>query len=261
MKIFIDSADLKEIEMSIGWGMCDGVTTNPSLIKSAAGKMGNIEMKDYIEEICKVAGRNRPVSLEVISTSPESMEQEARILHKKFNKYGNVVIKIPISTDINSPYGGIRAISSLKANKVPVNVTLIMTPEQALLAAKAGADYVSPFAGRIDDHIRNRAGIKFSKTDYFPAEGVGSDDNGIRSGIDLVKKILAIYRNYGIQTEVIAASIRNAKQAREAAEAGAHIATLPFNVIEEMIKHPKTFEGIKKFSDDVVPEYKALFES
>lgn len=260
MKIFIDSADLDEIKRAVEWGICDGVTTNPSLIKIATEKYRTNNMENYIEEICKTAGKNRPVSLEVISIS-ERMLDEAKILYKKFNKYGNVVIKIPISTDQNDPYNGIKVVRALRENSIPVNVTLVMAPEQALIAAKAGANYVSPFAGRIDDHIRNDIGESFGKSDYFPAEGIENrDDNGIRSGIDLIKKILAMYNRYEIKTEVIAASIRNARQAREAGEIGVHIATLPFNVIEDMIKHPKTFEGIKKFSADVVPEYKALFE-
>ncbi len=259
MKIFIDSADLGEIEKAIEWGVCDGVTTNPSLIKIAAEKFRTGNMENYIEEICRTSGKTRPVSLEVISTS-ERMLEEAKTLYNKFNKYGNVVIKIPISTDPDNPYNGIKVVRELRESGIPVNVTLVMTPEQALLAAKAGADYVSPFAGRIDDYIRSKSGVAFKKSDYFPPEGTENNDNGVRSGIDLVKRILDIYRNYGIKTEVIAASIRNARQAREAAETGVHIATLPFNIIEDMIKHPKTFEGIRKFSDDVVPEYKALFE-
>ncbi len=260
MKVFIDSADLDEIRKSIEWGMCDGVTTNPSLIKKASGKMGD-SIEDYIKKIFIATGREKPVSLEVISITPEKMLGEAKILHKKFSSCGNVVIKIPISTEPENPYNGIKVVRELRESSIPVNVTLIMSPEQALIAAKAGANYVSPFAGRIDDYIRDGIGEKFGKSDYFPARGIENrDDNGIKSGIDLIKKILAVYSRYEIKTEVIAASIRNARQAREAAETGVHISTLPFDVIADMIRHPKTFEGIKKFSADVVPEYKSLFE-
>ena len=143
---------------------------------------------------------------------------------------------------------------------IKTNATLVMTPEQAFLAAKAGATYVSPFAGRIDDYIRTNIGKKFDKGDYFPAEGLlNEDDDGVVSGVDLVKKIADIYKNYGMKTEIIAASLRNPRQVREVALAGAHIATIPFPVIIEMTKHPKTAEGIIKFSQDVVEEYKKIF--
>jgi len=304
VKIFIDTAKLDEIKEACSWGIVDGVTTNPSLIKKAVdalkAKGENVEIEAYIIEICETVGEGKPVSLEVISLTQEKMVEEAETLYEKFNKVaGNAVIKIPINTydgeTTTSSYEGLKAISELSEKKIPVNVTLIMSPEQALLAAKAGASYASPFAGRIDDYIRKNLDIDFQKGDYFyfdlmeaigeqrfyehiesssgkPPKSVYLDketrkyvdfakDKGIGSGVDLVKRIVKIYRNYNIETEVIAASIRNARQVREMAEAGADIATIPFNVIKEMIEHPKTVEGIKNFVADVVPEYRNLFKS
>lgn len=303
MKIFIDTAKLDEIKEACSWGIVDGVTTNPSLIKKAVDalktKGENVEIEAYIRGICETAGEGKPVSLEVISLTQEKMLEEAEILYEKFNKVtGNVVIKIPINTydgeTTTSNYEGLKVTSELSKKNIPVNVTLIMSPEQALLAAKAGARYASPFAGRIDDYIRKNLDIEFQKGDYFYfdlMEAIGEQrfyeriedsseklpksayidqeirkyadfakDKGIGSGVDLVKSIVKIYRNYNIETEVIAASIRNARQVREMAEAGADIATIPFNVIKEMIEHPKTVEGIKNFVADVVSEYRNLFK-
>lgn len=273
MEIFVDSADLNEIKKAKEYGICSGVTTNPSLIKKAVDKIkekgDKINIENYIRMICETIGKNGSVSLEVVSLKAKDMVKEAENLYKKFNPVAkNVAIKIPISTstkDDEEHYEGLKAMKMLKDKGIPVNATLIFTPEQALLAAGAGASYVSPFAGRIDDWIRKNLGKTFDKVDYFPAEGVKNDkgeladDEGIVSGVDLVSKTLDVFRKYGIQTKVIAASLRNYRQVREVAELGVHIATIPFNVIEEMIKHPKTFEGIVKFSEDVVPEYRKLF--
>lgn len=272
MEIFVDSADLEEIKKAKGYGICSGVTTNPSLIKQAVigmkGDGKNVSMEDYINMICKTIGKNGSVSLEVISLDAKGMVKEAGHLYEKFNPVAdNVAIKIPVSTsrhDREDHYEGLKAISVLDEKGIPVNATLIMTPEQALLAAKSGAKYVSPFAGRIDDWIRKNLGKKFEKSDYFPADGIKKKgkvvaDEGVVSGVDLVRKILDVFSKYGIRTKVIAASMRNYRQVREVAELGVHIATIPFNVIEEMIKHPKTFEGVVKFSEDVVPEYRKLF--
>ncbi|MEM2247660.1 MAG: transaldolase family protein, partial [Thermoproteota archaeon] len=187
---------------------------------------------------------------------------------------------------------GLKAVKTLSKMGIPTNVTLVMTPEQALLAAKAGATYVSPFAGRVDDYIRSRLKIGFKKEDYFDynllnriaeekfkmmvrgrSESISElylseatrmffenvRDNGILSGVDLVRSILTIFRNYGFTTQVIASSMRNARQVREVAELGVHIATLPFYVIKEMIQHPKTLEGIRKFTEDIVPSYAQIF--
>ncbi len=274
MKIYVDSADIEEIARAKEYGLCDGVTTNPSLIKKAVEKMKaggkTIDMEGYIRMICETAGKGNPVSLEVMSLKAEDMAREAESLYKKFNHVAsNVVIKIPVSTSGKEGepyYEGLKAISMLSRKHIPTNATLVMTPEQALLAGKAGADYVSPFAGRIDDYIRKRMGITPSgKGDYFPAEGLMSDgkvasDNGIASGVDLVCRTKRIFENYGIKTKIIAASLRNARQVREIAEIGIEIATIPFEVIDHMVKHPKTSEGVVKFSEDIVQEYRKLFE-
>jgi len=272
VKIFIDSAKLDEIEQVYSAGIVDGVTTNPSLIKKAVDEMKRngeeITIDEYLRRILLTA-RGTPVSLEVTEYEYEKMVDQGKKLFKMFNPVANnVYIKIPIDTvfdeDDERRFDGLKTIRSLSKAGIPVNCTLIFTPEQALMAAKAGAKIVSPFAGRIDDYIRTINKIPFKKPDYFPADGWKSKgdeilaDNGVVSGIDLVRQIVRIFRTYGIKTEVLAASIRNARQAREAALAGADIATLPFYVIKELLMHYKTQEGMKRFMDDVVPEYAGL---
>lgn len=299
MKIFIDSADLEEIRKACEWGIIEGATTNPSLIKKAVEKMGGkISMEDYIKEILKTVPG--PVSLEVIAVKAEEMIEQAEALYKKFSPYGEVVIKIPVNPSLSESDGldfdGLKAIRRLSREGIPVNCTLVMSPEQAILAAKAGATYVSPFAGRIDDYIRVKMGMKigvdFRKEDYFDpillnkivdfkiskqlsnyssiAEAYKSQDlrklvqmiqdNGIMSGVDLVAKIVKIFRIYGFKTQVIASSIRNARQVREVAETGVDIVTMPFEVLREMVRHQKTLEGMRDFMADVVPQYREIFE-
>lgn len=298
MKIFIDTAKLEEIKEAISWGIVDGVTTNPSLIRAAIEdereKGREVALADYVAEVCRVAGKGRPVSLEVLSQTSDQMIEEARTLYARFNPIArNVVIKIPVNTYTGegtaTDYEGLKAINKL-GKQIPINATLAMTPEQALLAAKAGATYVSPFAGRVDDYIRENLGISFGKYDYFDfgllervaekmiGERLGSCEDipsaylrgreetdrwrseGSRSGAEVVKQIVTILRKYGYKTEVIAASIRHPRQVREVAEAGADIATIPFEVLQAMLKHPKTEEGVKKFYADAVrAKYEELF--
>ncbi len=266
MKIFIDTAKISEIKEAISWGIVDGITTNPSLVRKAMETEGKgKKIDEYIKDILKVAGEDRPVSLEVMSVASGDMIREAELLYEKFNGIaGNVVIKVPVNT-YTGDYEGLKTIKALSEKGIPVNCTLIMTPEQALLAAKAGARYVSPFAGRIDDYIRTMKlgltpGKDFQKGDYYPWDGTDVDDNGIRSGSDLVEKVVMILDNYDYETEVIASSIRNARQVREAAMIGTHIATIPFNVLQEMLLHPKTEEGVKKFSEDAEKaNYREIF--
>ena len=271
MKIFIDSARLDEIEKAYSYGITDGVTTNPSLIKKAVGKLQEtgekITMENYIKKILKIAKGN-PVSLEVTETTSEGMIKQAKKIYKMFNPVANNVnIKIPINPSFKEEdethFDGIKTIQNLSKAGIPVNCTLIFTPEQALLAAKAGAKYVSPFAGRIDDYLRKMNEITFEKTDYFPFDGWDlngciCEDKGIVSGIDLIEQIIQIFSNYNIKTEIIAASLRNVQQVREAALAGADIATVPYGVIKDLLKHYKTFEGMKSFTKDIVPEYANL---
>ncbi len=298
MKIFVDTAKLSEIKEALSWGIVDGVTTNPSLIRKAVDEEREVNLEDYLEKICKAAGKGRPVSLEVLSQKASKMVEEAQILYKKFNPIaGNVLIKIPINTYTGqemADYEGLKAIKKLGRAEIPTNATLVMTAEQALLAAKAGATYASPFAGRVDDYIRKNLGIDFKKNDYFDFELVRTisearlgeylknstaeeipslysdekikkaievgKDNGITSGVDLVRKIVDIFKKYNIKTKVIAASLRNSRQVREVAETGCDIATIPFEVIQEMLKHPKTEEGVKKFCADAVQaKYEELF--
>lgn len=273
MKIFIDTAKLSEIEEAISWGIVDGVTTNPSLIKKAVNyykeKGENISMEKYIEKLLSICGE-RPVSLEVIGNDFESMVREGEILYRKFNPINdNVVIKIPVSPSMEEKdekeFDGLKAIKALTEKGIPVNATLIMSPNQTLLAAKAGARYISPFAGRIDDYLRKSIGMTFEKGDYFPGEGLSVneiliEDDGVVSGVDLVARSVDVIETYGFKCEVIAASVRNRIQVIELLETGVHIATIPFHVLKDMILHEKTLEGMKKFTEDVVPEYKELFK-
>jgi transaldolase len=274
MKIFIDSANIDEIKEAISWDIVDGVTTNPSLIKKAVEYFKNqgisFTMEEYIEKLLKVAGIGHPVSLEVIGNTEDDMLGEAETLFAKFNNISNnVIIKIPVNPEIEENgtkhFDGLKVIKKLKEKNIPVNCTLIMSSNQALLAAKAGAKYVSPFAGRIDDFLRKKIGMIFEKEDYYPEEGLIVDDKvlndeGIVSGVDLVASIKEILDNFDFDTEIIAASVRNARQVRELAEVGVHIATIPFSVIKEMVKHPKTFEGMINFMKDTIPEYRETFK-
>lgn len=293
MKIFVDTADLGEIEETYSWGILDGVTTNPSLIKKAVDKLKRdgkaVSMEEYIKKICLAV--DGPVSLEVKGVKSREIIKEAEMLYDKFNpSNNNVVIKVPINTAVeegDNNFEGIKAIKQLEHSGIPTNATLVMTAEQAMMAAKADAKYVSPFLGRIDDYIRTNLGITFGKEDYYnfslikkieekkmsiqsedesPAtlyldkKNLEFNDNGIYSGVGLTESIIKIYKAYDFKTQIIAASLRNARQVREVAELGVDIATIPFNVIKEMMTHYKTIEGIKKFTEDVIPEYKKLFE-
>jgi transaldolase len=274
MKLFIDTAELDEIEKAYDLGILDGVTTNPSLMNAVVEDLRmqgkKIDLDNYIKQILKIA-RGTPVSLEVTRMDCEGMVEEGKALYKKFNSVArNVIIKIPVNTSFDgmgNSFDGIKAIRALSKAKIPVNCTLIFTPEQALMAAKAGAKFVSPFAGRIDDLLRVREGIKFEKADYFPAHGYSKhglvkhgilNDNGIISGVDLVMKCVEIFENYDLKCEILAASIRNTRQFREVALAGSDIATVPFKVIKDLLGHEMTQKGMRKFMNDIVPEYVAL---
>lgn len=300
MKIFVDTAELDEIKEANSWGILDGVTTNPSLIKKAVKERENIDMEEYIKEICRAV--DGPVSLEVIGLTREEMVDQGELLYEKFNPVNdNVVVKIPINT--SSPgtsagkYEGLKALKDLSSKGIPTNTTLIMKPEQALLAAKAGTQYVSPFAGRIDDFIRNNVGLTrgkdYPKSAYHNADwlrhasylnlkpryeelegdnlaGIYFDeevnrvkesisDEGIYTGAAAVSSINQVFSNYDFDTAVLAASLRNSRQVREVAEAGADVSTIPFHVLEEMIDHYKTEQGVINFSEDVVEEYEGIF--
>ena len=211
MKIFLDTANIEEIKEGVSWGIVDGVTTNPTLI-SKETKDGKTFM-DIVEEILKIVPG--PVSLEVISTDTEGMVREARKLAELGD---NATIKIPMTVE------GLKAVKILSKEGIMTNVTLVFSPNQAILAAKAGATFVSPFVGRMDD--------------------IGHD------GIGIVADIHRIYRNYGFKTEVIVASVRHPRHVYEAALIGADIVTMPFKVLKFMVKHPKTDEGIERFLAD-----------
>ncbi len=208
MQIFLDTANLDQIKEAASWGILDGATTNPTLLSKE-----NLNFEDLIKKICKIV--QGPVSVECVSTKSEDIIKEARGLAKLAD---NVVVKIPICVE------GLKAIKVVSGEGIKVNTTLIFSPNQALLAAKAGARFVSPFVGRLDDISHQ--------------------------GMNLVDEIVTIFNNYGFETEVIVASIRHPLHVLETALMGADIATIPFAVLEKMVKHPLTDIGIEKFLKD-----------
>ncbi|WP_456397959.1 fructose-6-phosphate aldolase [Desulfurobacterium sp.] len=220
MKFFIDTADVNEIKQALELGLIDGVTTNPTLI-SKTGRPFREVAKEILELV------DGPVSLEVVSLDVNGMVDEARQLSKLGE---NVVIKIPMTTE------GLKAVRILSEEGIKTNVTLVFSPLQALLAAKVGATYVSPFVGRLDD--------------------IGHD------GMELISQIVDIYANYGFMTEVIVASVRHPKHVLEAALIGADIATIPFKVIAQFARHPLTDIGIERFLEDwaKVPDRESIFK-
>ena len=209
MKLFLDTANLDEIARIAAWGVLDGVTTNPSLVAKEAGK----PFEEIILEICALV--DGPISAEVIALEAPGMIEEGRKLAKL---HKNVVIKVPLTPE------GLKATRAFKAEGIRTNVTLCFSATQGLLAAKAGASFVSPFVGRLDD--------------------INLD------GLELIRELVAILENYGYPTEVIAASIRQPRHVTESALAGCHIATIPTKVFEQMIKHPLTDRGIDTFLAD-----------
>lgn len=208
MKIFIDSADISEIREAAAMGAIDGVTTNPSLLAKA-----KVSMQRALEQICEVV--DGPISAEVISTDTQGILDEGRklaALHK------NVVVKVPLILD------GLKAVRQFTAEGIKTNVTLCFSATQALLAAKAGATYISPFVGRLDDQAED--------------------------GMDLIEKIVTIYGNYGFGTEVLVASVRHPVHIVQSAMMGAHVCTVPFKVIQQLAQHPLTDRGLQKFLED-----------
>jgi transaldolase len=208
MKFFIDTANIEEIKKGVALGMVDGVTTNPSLIAKE-----DKPFEELLQEICGLV--DGPVNGEAVSLDADGMVKEGRELAAL---HQNIVVKIPMTTE------GLKAVKILSSENIRTNVTLIFSPMQALMAAKAGASYVSPFVGRLDDISQ--------------------------VGMDLVSDIMSIYGNYGYETEIIVASIRNPIHVVEAALMGADISTIPFKVIDQLAKHPLTDIGMEKFLAD-----------
>jgi len=208
MQIFIDSADIEEIRDAAAMGVVDGVTTNPSLV-AKTGRPFN----DVLVDICEVI--DGPISAEVIATDYDGIMKEARQLS---SMHENIVVKVPLIAE------GLKAVRTLSDEDIRTNVTLCFSPTQALLAAKAGATYISPFIGRVDD-----------------ISG---------SGMELVEQLVAIYRNYGLETQVLAASIRHPVHVVQASLIGADVATLPHKVIHQLLKHPLTDSGLERFLAD-----------
>jgi len=210
MKFFLDTANLDEIREAASLGILDGVTTNPTLLSRQAG---NRDFKDILKEICTVVGG--PVCAEVVGGDLVTMVKEARDLAAIDQ---HIVIKIPLVRD------GLRAIGKLKKEAIRTAATLVFSPSQAILAARAGTSFLIPFVGRLED-----AG---------------------HYGMDLIREVVAIYDNYDFETEIVVASVRNPLHVVEAAMAGADIVTVPLKVIEQMIKHPLTDAGVKRFLED-----------
>lgn len=208
MKFFIDTANINEIKEAASLGILDGVTTNPSLV-SKEGK----DFKSLLNEIIKIV--DGPISAEVISTDYEGILKEARDLS---SIHRNIVVKVPLIKE------GLKAVKTLSSENIKVNVTLCFSPAQALMAAKAGAAYISPFIGRLDDISTN--------------------------GMDLISQVVQIYRNYNFKTEVLVASVRHPLHVVEAALIGADVCTIPFNVINKLFDHPLTDIGLEKFLND-----------
>ena len=208
MKLFLDSANLKEIEEAVSWGAIDGVTTNPTLVAKE-----DSEFVPLLTEICRRV--NGPVSMETTSRDAAGMVDEGRAFAKI---HPNIVVKCPLTKE------GLKATRQLTSERIRVNVTLCFSPNQALLAAKAGAYFVSPFVGRLDD---------------ISADGMG-----------LIRDIKAIYANYAFSTQILVASVRHPLHVVEAARIGADIATMPFSVLEQLVKHPLTDIGLERFLKD-----------
>ncbi len=208
MKIFIDSGDIGEIREAVAMGAIDGVTTNPSLLAK-----GGKPTKKAIAEICELV--DGPVSAEVLATDVESILSEGRVLAKI---HPNVVVKVPLLVD------GLKAVKTFSSEGIRTNVTLCFSATQALLAAKAGASYISPFIGRLDDVSEE--------------------------GMELIEQIVTIYGNYDFETEILVASVRHPVHVVQSALLGADVATLPFKVITQLVKHPLTDVGLARFLED-----------
>ncbi|MBM4162381.1 MAG: fructose-6-phosphate aldolase [Ignavibacteria bacterium] len=208
MKFFIDTANIAEIKDAASLGVLDGVTTNPSLV-AKEGK----DFRKLLEEICAIV--DGPISAEVLATDYEGIMKEARELSKI---HRNIVVKVPLIKE------GLKAVKALKGESIRCNVTLCFSPNQALIAAKAGAHFISPFIGRLDDVSH--------------------------TGMDLIRQVVTIYRNYHYDTQVLVASVRHPLHVVEAALIGADICTMPFKVIESLIKHPLTDIGLERFLAD-----------
>jgi len=208
MKFFLDTANLDELKKGAAWGIVDGVTTNPSLI----AKEGH-PLEEQVHRICEIV--DGPVSAEVVATDFDGMVKQARGLHAV---HPNIIVKVPLTRD------GIKTCATLSKTGIRFNVTLCFSAGQALLAAKAGATFVSPFVGRLDD--------------------LGDE------GMTLIRAICGIYQTYGFRTEVLAASLRSPLHVVQAAQAGAHIATMPFKVLDQLFNHPLTDRGLEQFLKD-----------
>ncbi|RMD93260.1 MAG: fructose-6-phosphate aldolase [Calditrichaeota bacterium] len=208
MKFFLDTANIEEIRQAASMGILDGVTTNPTLISKEEGKF-----KDILLSICEIV--DGPVNAEVVATDYKGMIEEA---HDLANLHPNIVVKIPMIRE------GLKAVKTLSGEGIRTNVTLCFSPSQALMAAKAGATFVSPFIGRVDD-----------------ISG---------AGMNIIADIRTIYDNYGFETEILAASLRHPMHVVEAALIGADVATMPFKVFDQLINHPLTDIGLKRFLED-----------
>ncbi len=208
MKLFLDTANLAEIRDAVGWGLIDGITTNPSLVAKEKRPF-----EEVLQEICRLV--HGPISAETVSTDAEGMIEEGRYLAAL---HPNIVVKVPLTKP------GLKAARQLGVERIKTNVTLCFSPTQALLAAKAGATYVSPFIGRLDDVSQ--------------------------PGMELIRQIKTIFTNYQFATQILVASVRNPVHVVEAAMIGADVATMPFTVLEQLVRHPLTDIGLERFLKD-----------
>lgn len=208
MKLFLDTANIEEIRTAASWGILDGVTTNPTLVAKEGRKF-----VDVLKEITAIVDGS--ISAEVVATQADAMVKEGTELAKI---HKNIYVKVPMTTE------GLKACKRLRAQGIRVNMTLVFSPLQALLCAKVGASFVSPFIGRLDDHGQ--------------------------TGMEIIEEIAQIYKNYGYTTEILVASVRHPIHVKEAALVGAHIATMPYSVMEKLAHHPLTDIGLDKFLKD-----------
>ncbi|MEZ4272000.1 MAG: fructose-6-phosphate aldolase [Myxococcota bacterium] len=208
MKLFIDTANIDEIREAASWGIIDGVTTNPSLI-AQTGR----DFRSVVAEICEIV--DGPISAECVEITADKMIPEAREIAKM---HPNIIVKVPLTQE------GLKTVKAVSAEGIKTNVTLCFSPAQGLLAAKAGATYISPFIGRLDDV---------------------SDD-----GMEVVSDLVQIYANYGYKTQVLAASVRHPRHVVDSALCGAHVATVPFKILAQLVQHPLTDIGVEKFLKD-----------
>nr|AIF18666.1 Transaldolase superfamily protein (talA, talB) [uncultured marine group II/III euryarchaeote KM3_83_G03] len=274
MKFFINTADIDEIRDADSYGVLDGVTTDTISLKMAKVKHNFEDIKKYLKDIMKILG-DRPITIMVTGTNQEDIRAELLRIVKLFKKQANLVVSIPVNPstdeDNKNSLDSIKLIREFSKEGLRINASLVMTPEQALLAAKAGASYVSIAAGRLDDYIRETKigmieGKDFEQKDYFPAEGWISekgdfiDDAGITSGVEVLEQTALVLKNYNLNAKIIASDARNSQQIRQFALVGVDGVSLSLDMIKQLNIHNKTMKGVREFSGEALPEYKEFLK-